>query len=64
MTMNKNPTNSITAIKLAFWRTAASAMGFAIRRKNILERTINYAPFAVAGAVAYLLGRLIGELLM
>jgi len=64
MTMNKNLTNSITTIKLAFWRTAASAMGFAVRKKNTLERTINYAPFAVAGAAAYLLGRLIGELLM
>ncbi len=64
MTMNNNLTNSITTIKLAFWRTAASVMGFAIRRKTTLERTINYAPFAVAGAVAYLLGRLIGELLM
>lgn len=62
--MDKKISNSLISIKLAFWRAAASAMGFAIRQKKILERTINYAPFAVAGAVAYLLGRLIGELLL
>jgi hypothetical protein len=64
MTMDTKFSNSLSTIKLAFWRAAASAMGFAVRKKKTLERSINYAPFAVAGAVAYLLGRLIGELLL
>jgi prepilin signal peptidase PulO-like enzyme (type II secretory pathway) len=62
--MDKKLSNPLITMKLAFWRAAASAMGFAVRKKKNLERAINFAPFAVAGAVAYLLGRLIGELLL
>jgi hypothetical protein len=51
-------------IKIAFWRMTASLMGLAVRRKRVVERWITYAPFAIAGGIAFLLGRLIGELLV
>jgi hypothetical protein len=51
-------------IKIAFWRMTASLIGLAIRRKRVIERWIIYVPFAIAGGIAFLLGRLIGEMLI
>ena len=51
-------------IKITFWRMTASLIGLAVRRKRVVERWIIYAPFAIAGGIAFLLGRLIGELLV
>jgi len=51
-------------IKIAFWRMTASLIGIAVRRKRVVERWITYAPLAIAGSIAFLLGRLIGDLLV
>lgn len=62
--MEKNYPHTIDLMKATFWRIAASLIGFAVRRKRIFERILTYTPFVIAGAVAYMLGRLLGELLL
>ena len=62
--MDKNYSHPIDMMKVTFWRLAASMIGIAVRRKDIFERILTYTPFVIAGAVAYMLGRLIGELLL
>jgi hypothetical protein len=49
---------------LAFWRSAATITGLAVRNKSILQRTLMFAPVLVASALAYLLGWFFGELLL
>jgi len=62
--MDKNYTHTIDYMKATFWRIAASLIGIAIRRRKVFDRVMTYTPFAIAGIVAYMLGRLIGELLL
>lgn len=64
MTMDKTISDTIDIFKITFWRIAASLIGVVVRRKNSFELLLTCAPFMVAGAVAYMLGRLIGELLL
>jgi hypothetical protein len=62
--MDTAPLKTTEMIKIGFWRMIASLIGFAVRRKQVFERLIIYAPFAIAGGIAFLLGRLIVELLI
>ncbi len=51
-------------IKIGFWRMVAALIGSAVRYKKELEQVIRYAPYALAGTGAFMLGRLFGEMLL
>lgn len=50
--------------RILFWRSAAYLTGFAVSNRKLVHRTLTYAPIAIGGAIAYLIGRLIGEILL
>jgi hypothetical protein len=50
-------------IKHAFWRTTAACLGWVVRRKNTFRIGLRYSPFILVGALAFILGRVVGELL-
>jgi hypothetical protein len=62
--MNPMITRRSNFIRRAFWRTAAELTGWAVRHKDELQTSLSYAPFVLAGALAYLLGRLVGAVLL
>jgi hypothetical protein len=47
-----------------FWRTAAYLAGLAVARRRLLMKTLTYSPFILAGAAAYVLGRMIGAMFL
>jgi hypothetical protein len=51
-------------VQLAFWRSAATITGLAVRKKSLLQRTLMFAPVVIASALAYMLGWFFGELLL
>jgi hypothetical protein len=53
----------ITATRALFWRLAASVTGAALERKSMLRQALNWAPIVLFGCLAFVLGRLAGELL-
>lgn len=64
MTTNMNFTRTRNTIRCAFWRLAAQLTGMAVRKKMFLKQLLTYIPLALAGAAAYVLGRLAGEILL
>ncbi len=51
-------------LRLFFWRIAAETTGFAVRHRQQVRQVIWVAPLMLAGAMAYLLGRWVGMLLL
>ena len=64
MIMEKQLLRTLDLIKISFWRMVASLIGSAVTHKKSLEQMMRYAPYAVAGIGAFLLGRLFGEMLL
>ncbi len=64
MIMEKQLLHTVDLIRIGFWRMAAALIGCAVRYKKELEQMMKYAPYAVAGGGAFLLGRLFGEMLL
>jgi hypothetical protein len=62
--MDKTLYNTKAYIKHAFWRTTAICLGWVIRRKTFFQIVVKYSPIVLAGALAFLLGRMMGELLL
>ena len=62
--MEKHLSHTFDLFKIGFWRIVATLIGSAVTHKKALEQMMRYAPYAVAGAGAFLLGRLIGEMLL
>jgi hypothetical protein len=52
-----------TLASVAFWRMAASITACALKISRLLTPIAPYAPAALAGAVAYVLGHMVGLLL-
>jgi hypothetical protein len=62
--MEKQLSHTVDLIKIGFWGLVAAFMGSAVRYKKELEQMMKYAPYALAGVGAFLLGRLFGEMLL
>jgi hypothetical protein len=48
------------ATRRAFWRASASCLAIALRYRQPLARMLPYIPYALAGTVAFILGRVVG----
>jgi hypothetical protein len=62
--MEKQLSRTLDLLKISFWRMVATLIGSAVTHKKGLEQMLRYAPYAVAGVGAFLLGRLFGEILL
>ena len=62
--MEKQLSRTVDLFKIGFWRMIATLIGSAVTHKQALEQMMNYAPYAIAGVGAFLLGRLFGEILL
>jgi hypothetical protein len=51
-------------IRINFWRSAAYLTGMAVRHKRIIHRVLYLAPVGLAAILAYVFGRLFGEILL
>lgn len=62
--MDISISRTLDAVQLGFWRTAAKLTGIAVKNKSNLHRIVLYTPVALAAVVAYLLGRILAELML
>jgi hypothetical protein len=63
--MNKNYALKPQSIaSWMFWRTAAYLAGVAVERRRLLMKTLTYSPFILAGAAAYIVGRVLGAMFL
>ena len=51
-------------LQVIFWRIAAQFTGIAVRNQTSLKTALRYSPILLAGALAYLLGRTAGLLIL
>jgi hypothetical protein len=61
--MNASLDSALLLMRLAFWRAAAAAVELANRHRQAIYRFTPAVPLLLAGAAAWILGRLLGELL-
>jgi hypothetical protein len=63
MSMDKQLAQTMDVLRIGFWRFAAALIGRAVTYKKEIVQIVRFAPYAVAGLGAFLLGRLFGEVL-
>lgn len=51
-------------LRWVFWRIAAGVTGLAVRREAFIRRSLRYLPLLFAAGVAYLLGRVFGQVIL
>jgi hypothetical protein len=56
--------NTITQIRLSFWRCLASILGWIIRWKSGYYKPISYAPYIIAGIASYFAGKAFAGLIL
>jgi hypothetical protein len=61
----KTPIGQLTmSTQLCFWRTAALITGWLACRPEGVRQAAAYAPFIAMAVLAYVLGRVIGQLVL
>lgn len=51
-------------MRLIFWRLVAKVTGAAVKNQKLVERALWVTPIAIAAVFAYVLGRLVGSILV
>ncbi|MDF1498990.1 MAG: hypothetical protein P1P76_00750 [Anaerolineales bacterium] len=62
--MNNTAISFNQIIRLTFWRIVAWGTGKAVKNQKMVERALWVTPLALAAVLAYVLGRLVGSLLL
>lgn len=62
--MDENLTNLNYTIRITFWRSAAYLTGLGMKNRRFIRRVIYLAPIGLTALVAYIVGRLFGEILL
>jgi len=62
--MTEHLINLNYTIRITFWRTAAYLTGMAVNHKSMIQRVLYLAPVGLAAVLAYIFGRLLGEILL
>jgi hypothetical protein len=62
--MNNSILSPNQYFRLIFWRIVAWGTGKAVKNQKMVERALWLTPIALAAVLAYVLGRLVGSLLL
>lgn len=62
--MNNSIMSPNQYFRLIFWRIVAWGTGKAVKNQKMVERALWLTPIALAAVLAYVLGRLVGALLL
>lgn len=62
--MDTKQINLNMMLRIFFWRVAAQVTGAAVQNQQLLRRAVWLLPILIAGIAAYLLGRMVGTLLL
>jgi hypothetical protein len=62
--MNNSIESPNQYFRLIFWRIIAWGTGKAVKNQKMVERALWLTPIALAAVLAYVLGRLVGALLL
>jgi hypothetical protein len=62
--MNNSILSPNQYFRLIFWRIVAWGTGKAVKNQKMVERALWLTPNALAAVLAYVLGRLVGSLLL
>lgn len=62
--MNNTAFSMNHQMRLIFWRLVAKVTGAAVKNQKLVERALWVTPIAIAAVFAYVLGRLVGSILV